>query len=149
MEILTLKASRREQIGLRQVKKIRADKQIPAVVYSKGTEAISIQFTYDDFHRVIHTKAGENAVIQLVISSGTGKPVEKTVVIKEIQQDPVTEKMKHIDFKAISLTEKIEVKVPLHVIGEAMGTKKGGILDVRSEERRVGKECRSRWSPYH
>ena len=137
MKTVPLKASQREQIGKREVKRLRADKRIPAVVYGAGIKTTVIEVGADDFFRVIHTKAGENVIIQLAVSGP--KNFEKTVVIKEIQRNPVTDAMVHVDFNAISLTEKIKVKVPLHVKGDAAGVKEGGVLDVVHHEIEV--EC--------
>ena len=137
MKTVPLKAGLRQQKGKQAVKKIRAQKRIPAVVYGSGIKATSIEVSADEFARVIHTRAGENVVIQLTVSGP--KNLEKTVVIKEIQHDPVTDGIEHVDFNAISLTEKSKVKVPLHVKGEAPGVKEGGVLDVVHHEIEV--EC--------
>ncbi len=137
MKTVPLKASQRSGVGKQEVKKIRAQKRIPAVVYGHGIKTTSIDMSVDDFLRAIHTKAGENVVIQLTVSGS--ESFEKTVVIKEIQHDPVTDAIEHVDFNAISLTEKIKVKVPLHVKGEAPGMKEGGVLDVVHHEIEV--EC--------
>ena len=137
MKTVPLKADLRDQAGKQAVKKIRAQKRIPAVVYGTGIKATSIALSQDDFFRVIHTRAGENVVIQLIV--GGPKSIEKTVVIKEIQHNPVTDAIEHVDFNAISLTEKIKVKVPFHAKGEAPGVKEGGVLDVVHHEIEV--EC--------
>ena len=137
MKTVPLKASQRSAVGKQEVKKIRAQKRIPGVVYGHGIKTAAIDMSTDDFLRAIHTKAGENVIIQLSISGS--KSFEKTVVIKEIQHNPVTDAIEHVDFNAISLTEKIKVKVPLHVKGEAPGLKEGGILDVVHHEIEV--EC--------
>src|SRR3989338_3540556 len=137
MKTVPLKAGLRQQKGKQAVKKIRAQKRIPAVVYGSGIKATSIEVSADEFARVIHTRAGENVVIQLTVSGP--KNLEKTVVIKEIQHDPVTDVIQHVDFNAISLSEKIKVKVPLHVKGDAPGLKEGGVLDVVHHEIEV--EC--------
>ena len=137
MKTVPLKANHREEIGKQAVKKIRSQKRIPGVVYGSGVKATSIDVSIDDFLRTIHTKAGENVVIQLTVAGKKG--FEKTVVIKEIQHDAITDAVKHVDFNAISLTEKIKVKVPLQVKGEAPGLKEGGILDVVHHEIEV--EC--------
>ena len=137
MKTVPLKANHREEIGKQAVKKIRFQKRIPAVVYGSGVKATSIDVSVDDFLRAIHTKAGENVVIQLTVAGKKG--FEKTVVIKEIQHDPITDSVKHVDFNAISLTEKIKVKVPLQVKGDAPGVKEGGVLDIVHHEIEV--EC--------
>ncbi|MBI3998976.1 MAG: 50S ribosomal protein L25, partial [Candidatus Omnitrophica bacterium] len=137
MKTVPLKANQRNGVGKQEVKKIRSQKRIPAVVYGHGIKPTALDVGVDDFLRAIHTKAGENVIIQLSVAGSKG--FEKTVVIKEVQHHPVTEAVVHIDFNAISLTEKIKVKVPLHVKGEAPGTKEGGILDVVHHEIEV--EC--------
>ena len=132
MDMVPLKATRREEVGTRQVKKVRSRKHIPAIVYGTGFKPAPIEVRADDFSRAIHTKAGENVVIRLEIGGSTR--LEKTVIVKEIQYHPVTDSVEHIDFNAISLTEKIKVQVPLHVNGEAPGVKQGGVLDVVHHE---------------
>ncbi|MBI4394570.1 MAG: 50S ribosomal protein L25/general stress protein Ctc [Candidatus Omnitrophica bacterium] len=139
MKTVPLKANERNGVGKQQVKKIRSAKRIPAVVYGRGIKPTSIDVGVDDFSRAVHTKAGENVIIQLKVEGS--KHFEKTVVIKEIQHHPVTDAIVHVDFNVISLTEKIKVKVPLHVKGEgdAPGLKEGGVLDVVHHEIEV--EC--------
>ncbi|MBI4368045.1 MAG: 50S ribosomal protein L25 [Candidatus Omnitrophica bacterium] len=137
MKTVPLKAKYREQIGKQAVKKLRADQRVPAVVYGHGSKAAPIEVGLDDLLKTLHTKAGENVVIQLSVAGP--KAFEKTVVIKEIQHNPLTDAIRHIDFNTISLTEKIKVKVPLHVRGEAPGVKEGGVLDVVHHEIEV--EC--------
>ena len=137
MKTVPLKARQREGLGKQAVRKIQAEKRIPAVVYGSGIKTTSIEVSSDDFWRVIHTKAGENVVIQLAVSGH--KSFEKTVVIKEIQHHPVTDSIVHVDFNAVSLTEKIKVKVLLHVKGEAPGIKEGGVMDMVHHEIEV--EC--------
>lgn len=137
MKTVPLKASLREGVGKQKAKKLRATKRIPAIVYGHGIKTTSVEVSQDDFLKVIHTKAGENVIIQLNVDGP--KKFEKTVVIKEIQHNPTTDAIQHVDFNAISLTEKIKVKVPLHIKGEAPGIKEGGVLDVVHHEIEV--EC--------
>ena len=137
MKTVPLKANQREKTGKGNVKKLRLEKRIPAVVYGDGIKTTAIDVGLDEFLRTIHTKAGENVIIQLTISGL--KKLDKTVVIKEIQHNPVTDTIQHVDFNAISLTEKIKVKVPFHVKGESPGVKEGGVLDIVHHEIEV--EC--------
>ena len=128
MKTVPLQANQRLQTGKQVAKKLRAGKRIPAVVYGTGIKSTAIDVGLEDFSRAIHTRAGENVVIQLTVA-GEQKNFENTVVIKEIQLNPVTDAIEHVDFNAISLTEKIKVKVTLHVKGDAPGIKEGGVLD--------------------
>ena len=136
MKTIELKGNLRTEIGKIGVKKLRAEKKIPAVVYGKKKEPIAITVDSKEFETVIHT-SGSNALIDLKVSGK--KSVTEKVLIKEIQHDPVSERINHIDFNVVSLTQKIKVKVRLAVKGEAPGSKAGGILDVVHHEIEV--EC--------
>jgi large subunit ribosomal protein L25 len=64
------------------------------------------------------------------VSEGEKKMPDYSAVVKEEQHNPVSDQVVHVDFKRISLKEKIEVKVPLVVKGEPIGVKKeGGSLE--------------------
>ncbi|MBM3253240.1 MAG: 50S ribosomal protein L25 [Candidatus Omnitrophica bacterium] len=127
MEQVNLEVQLREEKGKQAVKKLRENSLIPAVVYKKAEEVLSIKFDKKDFHRVIHTQAGENVIITLKFKSDK-KIKDKTVIIKEIQHNPLTDAVLHVDFNQISLTEKIEVNVPIIPKGECLGVKEGGVL---------------------
>ncbi len=128
MEKVILKAQDRTDTGKRVAKNLRAKGVVPANVYKSGEGAQSLQISERDFDEVLNTKAGENVIITLNITGGKTK--EKTVVIKEIQRDPIKSRVLHVDFNEISLTEELEVSVPITARGEAVGVKaEGGILE--------------------
>lgn len=138
MEKINLKAKIREELGKEAVKKLRRQNLIPAVVY-KGKRALSIKVPSEGLLEAIHTKAGENAVINLQIEGAPkqeGKDAAKpktsarTAIIKEIQYHPIRGDILHVDFNEISLTKALTVKVPIVTKGEAEGVvKEGGVLE--------------------
>lgn len=129
MEKINLKAKIREELGKEAVKKLRHQGFIPAVVY-KGKDALNIKVSSKDFLETIHTKAGENVVVNLQVEgAASSKKPSPTAIIKEIQYHPVREDILHIDFNEISLTQTLTVKVPIAVKGEAEGIKEGGVLE--------------------
>jgi len=118
MEKVILQAKTREECGKSKVNKLRKDGFVPAVCYKDGNAPIHIKVNGRELFKTLHTKAGENVIISLNIEDSTsGK--ERTVILKEIQTDPIKEDIIHVDFKEISLTEKIKVKVPISSRGEA------------------------------
>ena len=127
MEQIRLKAEIRTELGKIEVKKLHKAGLIPAVCYGEGEKSIHLKLQLHDMHKVLHTSRGENAVINLEISGGHIK--NRTVIIKEIQYDPIRDTIRHIDFQHISLTEVIKVKVPIHTKGESPGVKEGGVLE--------------------
>lgn len=139
MEKIVLKAEVRKDTGKRVAKDLRLNGLVPANVYKAGKGATSLQVAVGDLSDVLHTKAGENVIITLKVS-GEGSPKDKTVVIKEIQREPIKNRILHIDFNEISLTEAIKVNVPLVSHGEPVGVKvDGGVLEHVMRELQV--EC--------
>ncbi len=129
MEKVILKVETREESGKRSAKDLRNKKLIPAVVYKDGKDALKLQLVTADLVEILHTKAGENVIITLKIGDGDSKAKDKTVVIKEIQREPIKSQILHVDFNEISLTETLKVDVPLAAHGEPEGKKDGGTLE--------------------
>ncbi len=128
MEKVLLKAEARTATGKKVAKDLRNKGIVPANVYKSGEGALSLQVAKEDLDEVLHTKQGENVIITLNIIGGNAK--DKTVVIKEVQRDPIKDHILHIDFNEISLTETLKVDVPLAPKGEPVGVKvDGGILE--------------------
>lgn len=130
MEKVILNAEVREGSGKAKAKGLRRNDLIPGVVYKGGKDAVKLQLSVRDLNAILHTKAGENIVITLKIASGEGKTKDKTVLIKEIQREPIRGLILHVDFNEISLTETLKVNVPLSTHGESVGVKAdGGTLE--------------------
>lgn len=101
---------------------IRASKRVPAVVYGKTQEPISITVDASDFLR-LHRKAGESNIIDLTVGK---KQLE--VLIHDTQKNPVTGDFTHVDFYAITRGEKVTAHVHLNFTGESKAAKNGAIL---------------------
>ena len=102
---------------------LRSAEKIPGVVYGGAKPPILITLSERDL-MAARRKGGINAILHLDLGKG-----KETVIVKELQRHPVSDRPVHADFKRISLTQKIEAKVPLHIKGEAPGVKlSGGII---------------------
>ncbi|MBI5623462.1 MAG: 50S ribosomal protein L25 [Elusimicrobia bacterium] len=102
---------------------MRAGSKIPGVIYGGKKPPVKVALSAKEL-LAARKLGGVNAILSLKI----GGKIE-TVMVKAIQKHPVSEAPIHADFQRISLTEKIEAKVPLHVTGEAPGVKTdGGML---------------------
>ena len=130
MEKVLLKAELRSGTGKTVAKDLRKRSLVPANVYKKGAKAaVNLQISIEELKEILHTKAGENVIITLKISGDTGMK-DKTVLIKEIQREPIKDGILHVDFHEISLTEALKVNVPLSSRGEPVGVKvDSGILE--------------------
>jgi large subunit ribosomal protein L25 len=124
MEQLNVTAQLREKTGVRGVlTKFRAEGVTPAVIYGLKQPPVSITVSEKEMLGVL--KKGANAVLKLKYS---GK--EDNVIIKSVQRHVVTDRVIHIDFHRISLTEMVTVKVHIKITGEAFGVKtQGGLLE--------------------
>ncbi|MBI5882575.1 MAG: 50S ribosomal protein L25 [Elusimicrobia bacterium] len=102
---------------------MRAESRIPGVIYGGKKPSVKVALSCKDL-LAARKRGGVNAILSLKL----GGQVE-TVMVKTIQRHPVSELPIHADFQRISLTEKIEAKVPLAITGEAPGVKTdGGML---------------------
>ncbi len=129
MDQINLKATVRVEKGKQAVKRLRDKGWIPAVVYHRGDEPVSIVVADKEVSRIIRSAEGENVLINLTIEKEKrAKP--RPVIIKEVQHHPVKRNILHVDFNEISLTEKIIVEVEVVANGEPFGVKQeGGLLD--------------------
>jgi large subunit ribosomal protein L25 len=139
MQTFELQAKSRIPDGTSKARAVRRNDMLPAIVYGHGMTPLAIEVPERAFSKAIHTKAGENVLITLQVEGVKLK--ESTCRIKDIQNNPVTDKIDHIDFMVISLTEKITVKVPVVLLHaeEAPGIKEGGSPDLVHREIEV--EC--------
>ena len=124
MEKIKISAASREKAGVKgELSKIRAQKNIPAVVYGAGKEPLSITVSEKDLLAV--QKAGGNAIVQLILPTGT-----EEAIIKEVQYHVVKDTPIHIDFLRVSKDQMIETTVPVVLTGESAFIKaNGGLID--------------------
>lgn len=107
-----IKITKREETRTNKVKKIRAKGYIPGIVYGHGSENINISILKSDIDKFLFSN-NEGAQAELAL----GKKKIK-VVLKNIQRDPVSRFVVHLDFQALKAGEKIKIKIPVYVIGK-------------------------------
>ncbi|MDR3307046.1 MAG: 50S ribosomal protein L25 [Endomicrobium sp.] len=111
---------------------LKKEGKIPAVFYGKNVKPESISVNAKAFASVIEAN-GTNVIIDLNFKDG-----KKPAIVKEIQRDVLTQARIHIDFRAISLGDKVEVLVPIHIDGVADGVKNfGGTMEFIVREVKV------------
>ena len=129
MEEIFLEAELREEKGSARARELRNKGCLPSVVYFHGKEALSIKFSKSALLKLVHQHRLESVIINLKIKDDK-KTKGRPCLVKEIQYDPVSEDIKHVDFNEISLTESIKVNVAIEAKGEAIGVKQeGGSLE--------------------
>jgi large subunit ribosomal protein L25 len=132
MEITIVVDVRAAKGTKKELSTLRAGSRIPAVVYGGENPPLNIALSEREFMDA-RKKGGVNAILRLKHPKG-----EETVMVKELQRHPVTDRPVHADFQRISLTQKIDARVPLIVIGVATGVKDfGGMLAIDLRELRI------------
>ncbi len=114
------------------IKRLRREGKIPAVLYGHKEKTKRVFVDQKEFKKVLDAMKNETVIVNLKIGS-KGFPC----VIKSLQQNPLEGTLLHVDFQHIHKKEKIRATVPIHALGEAPGVKKGGILDVHLHEVQV------------
>ena len=120
MPVIPLTGSRRESIGKGAARKSRAAGRIPGVLYGHGETPVALSVSAREFELAVR-KQGGNPIMGLGLDGG-----EHTALIRAVQYDPISHDIIHLDFLRISLTETIEVEVPIHLVGTPVGVKDGG-----------------------
>jgi len=149
-----LGATMRVETGKSAARKLRAQGQIPAVVYGRGIDPMPVTVDATEFTRALPESAWRSTLINLKVApaegEGKGKKrsdSQETVIIAEVQRHPVRQSLLAVDFHRISLKETIRARVPVVAIGESPGVKLGGVLEQTMHEVEV--ECLPTALPDH
>src|SRR5881397_3348197 len=137
MAEVTLEVTRRERSGKEQAKKLRQENKIPAVVYGGHKEPVAI--TVERKAVVDLIQRSEHGVRSIFLLKMSGTDQQRHAMIKDIQMDPISRRMTHIDFVRVVMDEVVRVTIPVHVVGAAIGVKEGGLLDFQVRDLHV--EC--------
>lgn len=124
MERIKLEAQGREKAGS-GLNALRREGIVPAVLYGKKKEPKLLKLPLKILDKALATEAGFNAIFDLTLDGKSAGLVR----IREYQADPLKRNLTHVDFQVVDLKEKIEVEVPIHIIGKSEGVKKGGVLE--------------------
>ena len=123
-EKITVKAEKRETRGKNDSRRLRVNGRIPVVVYGGGTDSVSAVADLKDLAAILRTDSGVNSVFSLDI---TGEGIND-VIFQDRQIHPVTGRLIHADLRRFAKGEKIEMTVPIHLIGESDALKEEGAV---------------------
>ncbi|MDM7915086.1 MAG: 50S ribosomal protein L25 [Candidatus Eisenbacteria bacterium] len=127
METVELHGELRSGTGKGSARRTRMAGRTPGVIYGAGEQAIPITLLESDLTRVLRQHRGGTVVLDLKIAGIQDRDL--TAIIKEVQREPVSRRVLHIDLQHVSLTQLVHVSVPVHLTGTAAGVKEGGILE--------------------
>lgn len=137
MEQVFIKADTRNATGKGIARKLRREGRIPAVLYGRNVDPVSITVSTKDWEKITrHMK--RNVILDMEITGGKGVE-NRPVMVKEVQKDGLGVNVMHIDFLQVSMERTVEVEVPIHLKGKSKGEILGGIIDIHLRSARV--EC--------
>ncbi len=128
MERVSLEAAARAGGGKRVAKAVRREGRVPAVVYGRGTEPLPVSLDARALVEALHTGAGANVLIDLTVRTD-GEARTETVMITEVQRDPLRRVIIHADLHRIDLTHAVKTHVPVVLRGTARGVSEGGVVE--------------------
>lgn len=128
MSIISIKANVRE-LGGRKTDALREQGVVPAVMYGFGTEPANIKVDRNEFNK-LYDQAGYSSIINLEIDGAT-----HPVLIQDMQRNPLTDFVSHVDFRRIDMSKKVETSIQIELIGQSPAVKDlGGTLVQSLEE---------------
>lgn len=112
MAEVALRAESGRLLGSRSSRRLRAEGKIPAVVYGHGIDPLSVAVERRDLRLALTTDAGMNALIDLEVNGD-----QHLTIVRDVQRDPVRNRVTHVDFILVSRDEVMTVDVPVVVTG--------------------------------
>lgn len=132
-EKFVIKAEIREDRGTNAARRLRREGRIPATVYGGGEDTVAITADHKELAAILRSDTGANTLFTLDIDGN-----ESRVIFQDRQIDPVHGRLMHADLRRLAKGEKIELTVPVHLIGTPVGVSdEGGLLEQQLREIRV------------
>ena len=129
-QIVALSATPRQATGKGGARQARFRGKVPAVIYGHGRDAQPLELEFKALEKALKGIEPASTIIELAVDGKTVK-----TLIREIQRHPVRPDIIHVDFYEIHATEKVKLKVPVHLVGNPDGVRNaGGVLDQVTRE---------------
>ena len=134
MEIRSLSIEKRDGTGKELAKRLRRAGRVPAILYG-GSAPVNISVNPKDIFRLIHGHEGGTQLVQVGFDGSADK---RMAIIRDMQFDPVSEDLIHVDLQEVAMDRPIQVTVPLRHVGDAVGVRETkGILEMILREVQV------------
>jgi len=138
---IVVKSEKRQGLGSNAARRLRAQGFVPAVLYGESLETTSLVLSKKDIVQILRLESGENTIFKVAVEGDA-----YDAMIKELQVDPASDELLHVDLIRISMDKPIRVTVPIVHRGEPIGVKtEGGFIDFVTREVEV--ECLPRDIP--
>jgi large subunit ribosomal protein L25 len=128
MKSVSLNASPRVAARRAGAKQLRSAGRVPAIIYGRQAKPQNLEVSAKEFGDLVHHAVSENLLVDLSVKEDA-RP-KRLALVQEIQHNPLTGAVLHVDFHEIAENEKVTVAVPVEPVGEAEGVKtEGGVLE--------------------
>jgi len=131
MEKIKIKADVRDTGSKGANRRLRLDGKVPAILYGCGTTPMGLSLNGKELTTRLRA-SGTNVLFDLELEGQKAGPL--VVMIKDYQTDSMTRKITHVDLLKIDLKAKVHVKIPVHIVGKALGLAKGGLVEQTRRE---------------
>lgn len=135
MELIELKAEKRQSVGNGAARALRRDGKIPAILYGPGKDPLKLAISIMELDQIIKDSTAGHIFVDIIIDDD--KDGKRRAMVKELQANPVSRGLLHVDFYEISMDRKIKVNVPVIAVGKSKGVEIGGMLQIIRRELEV------------
>ncbi len=132
-----LNVAPRAQTGRSASRRVRKANQIPAILYGKHTKPETLAVDAPEFAKLLKAVAGRSLIIEL---HRKDKATDNKALsfLQEVQRDPITDRFLHVDLQEVKADEKMDINVPVSLVGESFGVKnQNGVLDINAHTLRI------------
>src|SRR5690606_16221180 len=126
MDIDVLSVTERSETGKGPNRRLRAQGLVPAVLYGTDQEPQMLTLNFRELGKALSKPNAETNLFNL---TGDAIKKETTVILREIQRDPLTRRFLHVDLLTVALDKEADFEVPIHSKGTPIGVREGGILE--------------------
>ncbi len=133
LELIDLKAKKRNEKGKSEVRSLRKQKSVPGIVYGPKMDPLMLSVDMPDLDKIVRENGYSGVFLKLSVDGDSKKA--RTVMLKEVQMDTFAIDYFHVDFQEIDMDTELTVTVPVETVGECKGvTEEGGFLQVVRRE---------------
>jgi large subunit ribosomal protein L25 len=130
-QVITIEAQRRDRAGKGAARQTRREGLVPGVVYGNKEQPLLVAMEFHKFDRVLRTPGFFTHLVDLAVDGATHR-----VLPRDVQFDPVTDRVTHVDFLRVSSGTTITVMIPVEFVNQdkSPGLKRGAVLTVVRHE---------------
>ncbi len=128
MAMMELTAVRRHGSGKEGARKLLSRGKVPGIMYGKGLATRSIEFDRRDLEKFLSVARRGTVIVRMNVKD-EAEAKESYAVLKDIQTNPRTDRVIHVDFYEVAFGKKFRIEVPIRIKGKAAGIEQGGIVE--------------------